>query len=270
MIHALITTIFCCVVWLLNLPSLLCLLPAAFYIGREFAQDIPAETGQHVEFFDCLLEDGGRRFPEVQDGMECLLHDCLIRNWGAPDRFTVRNFGAWAHAGGKIDAVGCVFWQDEFWRPWKQFWADLIDHIGQAWNDEGIRGLLRPTTYLPGVCRGLLATDGVSIGQSGGVLSVLDVPVAGNTTDLASGRGQIGRTAIPVELADLDTLIADGWYAISGETLNLPEGVTEGVCRASSGFTSGTVVQTMFTYDGTPPRLCALYDGCRAELDIVG
>lgn len=113
-------------------------------------------------------------------------------------------------------------------------------------------------------------TDGVSIGQSGGVLSVLDVPVAGNTTDLASGRGQIGRTAIPVELADLDTLIADGWYAISGETLNLPEGVTEGVCRASSGFTSGTVVQTMFTYDGTPPRLCALYDGCRAELDIVG
>lgn len=128
--------------------------------GTGDAQDIPAETGQHVEFFDCILEDGGRRFPEVQDGMRVLLHDCLVRNWGSPDRFTVRNFGAWAHAGGRIDAVGCVFWQDMFWRPWGQFWRDLGNHIGQAWNDEGLRGLLRPSTYLPGVCRGLLATAG--------------------------------------------------------------------------------------------------------------
>ena len=121
---------------------------------------VPIETGKRVSFYDCILEDFGRRGPEVQDGMLVDMHNCLIRNWGDPDRFTTRNFGSWAHSGGRIDAYGCVYWQDTFWRPIGQFWADLIDHIGQAWNDEGIRGLLRLSTYIPGVCKGLLATDG--------------------------------------------------------------------------------------------------------------
>ena len=121
---------------------------------------VPVESGKKVELIDCILEDFGRRGPEVQDGMQVLMHGCLIRNWGKPDRFTVRNFGSWAHRGGRIDAVGCVFWQDSFWRPLKQMIADLCDHIGQAWNDEGIRGLLRLSTWIPGVCKGLLATNG--------------------------------------------------------------------------------------------------------------
>ena len=121
---------------------------------------IPLETGKHVAFYDCILENGGRRFPEVQDGMKVMLHNCLIRNWGAPDRFTVRNFGSWTHSGGRIDAVGCVYWQDTFWRPLGQFLTDLVNHIGQAWNDEGLRGLLRLSTWIPGVCKGLLATAG--------------------------------------------------------------------------------------------------------------
>jgi len=121
---------------------------------------VPVETGKRVSFYDCILEDFGRRGPEVQDGMLVDMHNCLIRNWGDPDRFTTRNFGSWAHRGGRIDAYGCVYWQDSFLRPIGQFWADLIDHIGQAWNDEGVRGLLRLSTYIPGVCKGLLATDG--------------------------------------------------------------------------------------------------------------
>jgi hypothetical protein len=123
-------------------------------------EKVPVETGKKVELYDCILEDFGRRGPEVQDGMQVIMHGCLIRNWGAADRFTVRNFGSWAHKGGRITAVNCVFWQDSFWRPLRQMWQDWTDHIGQAWNDEGWRGLLRPSTYLPGVCRGLFATNG--------------------------------------------------------------------------------------------------------------
>lgn len=37
---------------------------------------------------------------------------------------------------------------------------DWLAHIGQSWNDEGLRGLLRPAAWLPGVCRGLIATAG--------------------------------------------------------------------------------------------------------------
>ena len=62
---------------------------------------------------------------------------------------------AWAHTpGSRIDAVNCVFWQDAFWRPARQMWRDWTRHLGQAWADEGWRGLFRPGAWLPGVCRG--------------------------------------------------------------------------------------------------------------------
>lgn len=135
--------------------------------GSGNEEMIPAETGKKVEFFDCILEHGSRRFPEVHDGMQVVMHGCLIRNWGDPDRFNYnkehpdRNFGAWAHtANSRIDAVGCVFWQDSFWRPLRQMVLDWARQIEQAWNDEGFRGLLRLSTWIPGVCKGLLATDG--------------------------------------------------------------------------------------------------------------
>lgn len=134
--------------------------------GCGDAEHVPEETGKRVECIHCVLEDAGRRLPEVQDGMRVVLHECLVRNWGDPARFNYdpahpdRAFGAWAHAGGKIDAVGCVFWQDRFARPWGQFWRDIAHHVGQAVNDAGLRALLNWRTYLPGVCRGLEATAG--------------------------------------------------------------------------------------------------------------
>ncbi len=125
--------------------------------GSGDKNKVDVETGKRVQFYNCLLEDGGRRFPEVQDGMEVEMEECVIRNWGDPSRFDARNFGAWAHSGGRIYALNCVFWQDSFWRPLGQFVRDIGNHIGQAVNDSGLRALLRPTTYLPGVCRGLMA-----------------------------------------------------------------------------------------------------------------
>ena len=135
--------------------------------GSGNAEKIPVETGKRVKFIDCILENGSRRFPEVHDGMQVLMHGCLVRNWGAADRFNYdrshpdRNFGAWAHTkGSRIDAVGCVFWQDKFWRPIRQMVLDYARQIEQAWNDEKWRGLLRLSTWMPGQCKGLLATAG--------------------------------------------------------------------------------------------------------------
>lgn len=131
-----------------------------FLCGSGDPDKREVEQSRRVKLRDCILEGFGRRGPEVQAGMRVTMEYCLIRNWGEPSRFDVRSFASWAHHGGRIDAIGCVWWQDRFSRPLGQFVRDLAAHIGQAWNDEGWLGLLRPSTYLPGVCRGLLAGPG--------------------------------------------------------------------------------------------------------------
>ncbi len=121
------------------------------------------EEGKTVYFYDCLIEDFGRRGPEVQAGMYVVLQDCVIRNWGDPTRFSDRNFGAWAHHGGSIDAMNCVFWQDKFLRPLKQMIWDFKNHWWQALIDSKGLSIFKPSTYRPGVCRGLTASDGGSV-----------------------------------------------------------------------------------------------------------
>lgn len=120
----------------------------------------PREFGKTVTFNHCILENFGRRGPEVQDGMRVYLVDCLIRNWGDPDRFTVRSFGAWAHGyQSMILANHCVFQQDNGKRG-KHWFKDLIGHIGQAWNDRKLAGLFSKDVWRPGNCRALVASDG--------------------------------------------------------------------------------------------------------------
>lgn len=118
------------------------------------------EHGQIVRFTNCIFENFGRRGPEVQCGMQVYLTDCLIRNWGEPDRFTVRSFGAWAHgAGSFIIADSCIFWQDNG-RFGKHWFKDMVGHIGQAWNDERFLGLFSKDAWRPGNARGLVESDG--------------------------------------------------------------------------------------------------------------
>lgn len=150
---------------------------------------VPLERGRYVTFEHCLLEDFGRRGVECQDGMYVGIRECLIRNWGAEDWFTTRSFASWAHSGGEIQVQDSVFDQPCFWRGLPQMWADFKGHWGQAWNDEGPLGILRPSTYIPGVCRALTATDGGTARARGcRSLKWWIAPLPGNWARMDKGR----------------------------------------------------------------------------------
>ena len=116
------------------------------------------EEKKEVTLEYCLLEQFGRRGPEVQCGMICNLKNCIIRNWGWSDQFTVRSFGAWAHDGGIINATNCVF-VNENTLHLRQRIQDRIYHISQAVQDNGIKALFKKLTYTAGWKRGLTASD---------------------------------------------------------------------------------------------------------------
>lgn len=114
----------------------------------------------HWEIDDCVIVGAGRRCPEVQDCVDLTLRRCWIHNWGRS--FDVRSFGGWAHRGGRLVAEECLFTQSGgiLSLGLRTTLADIFSHIGQAWNDDGVYGLLRWQNYLPGVCRGLTASTG--------------------------------------------------------------------------------------------------------------
>ena len=85
------------------------------------------------------------------------------------------------------------------------------------------------------------------------VLSVRNVAIGGSTADLASDRGQLGRTAV-LAITSMDAFTSDGWYAVSPSCGDTPESGMEGIVRVSSGYASGSIVQEFFSY-GTRPRL---------------
>lgn len=119
-------------------------------------EKVPVETGKGVTFKHCLFENFSRRGPEVQNGMVAVLSHCVVRNWGEPERFTQRAFGAWAHKGGRIIAQHSVFINDV--RPGFRYWfADHIGHLGQAINERGWKGLFTRDAWLSGYKRALTA-----------------------------------------------------------------------------------------------------------------
>jgi len=94
---------------------------------------------------------------------------------------------------------------------------------------------------------GVALVDGTTIEYQNGDMTAVDIAVDGDLEDLATARGQIGRSGIASD-ADLNTLTADGWYAVGGEKAGgLPEGVVAGVCRVSSGYAESSHVQCLFT-----------------------
>lgn len=99
---------------------------------------------------------------------------------------------------------------------------------------------------------GTSLVDDTTIRYQDGDLTAKDVAVDGDLTDLASSRGQIGRTGIKTSTQenpiDLNDLVLDGWYAVGGTgTMGLPTGVTSGVLRVSSAYAEGSLVQCLWT-----------------------
>ena len=129
-----------------------------FLVGSGDEDKVEIESYKVVNINDCILEDFSRRGPEVQDYMIVNMNRCLIRNWGEESRFSVRSFASWSHNGGRIIASDCVYFQPYFWRGLKQMFLDFIGHFGQAFNDDGLSGILDFRTYIPGVCRALIST----------------------------------------------------------------------------------------------------------------
>lgn len=114
----------------------------------------------HWHLQNCFIMEAGRRCPEAQDGTTVTMRNCWVHNWGAA--FDVRAFGAWAHRGSRIIAEDCLFTQSGglFSLGVLNTLRDVGNHIGQAVNDSGLSALLKPRTYMPGVCRGLTADTG--------------------------------------------------------------------------------------------------------------
>lgn len=119
-------------------------------------------------------------------------------------------------------------------------------------NQDGITALQARVADLErsGVAAGYVQVD-ETMSNSGTVLSVRNVAIGGSLEDLATGRGQLGRTAA-ASVNSLDALVDDGWYAVGSSCSETPETAMEGVCRVSSGYTAGTVVQEFFSSGGSP------------------
>ena len=107
---------------------------------------------------------------------------------------------------------------------------------------------------------GVSLVDDTTIEYLEGDLTAVDIAINEDKTDLASGRGQIGRTAVKTstqeEPIDLGDIVLDGWYAIGGVgATGLPTGVTSGILRVSSAYAEGSIVQCLWTGSS---------DACRA------
>ncbi len=99
---------------------------------------------------------------------------------------------------------------------------------------------------------GVSLVDDTTIEYLEGDLTAVDIAINEDKTDLASGRGQIGRTAIKTSTQeahiDLGDIVLDGWYAVGGvEATGLPTGVTSGILRVSSAYAEGSLVQCLWT-----------------------
>lgn len=106
---------------------------------------------------NCVILNAGRRCPEVKDGATLYMTHCWIHNWGRT--FDTRAFGAWANRGGKIIAENCIFTQSggRLSLGIKNTIKDIANHVGEAYNTQGIKALFKPSSYRQGITRGLTA-----------------------------------------------------------------------------------------------------------------
>ena len=119
-------------------------------------------AGGRVSLSQCVFIGCGRRCPEVQDGVLADMGHCWVHDWGVGS-FDVRTFGAWAHHRACLTATNCVFSRSHGLSR-KDWIVDHLNHLGEAYNDGGIRDIFSPSSWVSGQERGLDYTGG---GQGG-------------------------------------------------------------------------------------------------------
>lgn len=128
----------------------------ACLLGCGDSYKLPEEYGKTVTFKSCVFENFGRRGIEVQNGMVAHLENCLIRNWGHPDFFDVRNFATWAHKDGRVHFNNVVFYREDMRVPLWQRAADHWNHFWQAVKDGTV---FSQPTFQPGVRWGAIGEN---------------------------------------------------------------------------------------------------------------
>ena len=121
-------------------------------IGSGDADHADEENGKNVIFRNCWFDNFGRRGPEVQSGMICVMDGCVVTDWGREEKYSDRTFGAWCHDGAVLIVKNSVFLQNV--KPSLRLWLkDHAYHISQAWKDHGPLALFKRRTYVSGYKR---------------------------------------------------------------------------------------------------------------------
>nr|DAV99881.1 MAG TPA: Pectate lyase [Caudoviricetes sp.] len=128
--------------------------------------DYPAEDKSGLLFLkNCAFIRCGRRCPEVQDGVIADMSQCWVHDWGV-GCFDVRTFGAWAHHSACLTATNCVFSRSHSLSR-KDWIVDHLNHLGEAYNDGGIRDIFSRPSWVSGQRRGIDFTGYGAGGSSG-------------------------------------------------------------------------------------------------------
>lgn len=120
--------------------------------------DHPVNDMKHgrLTMENCFIGWSGRRCPEVKHGVQAIMRNCWIHDWGTC--FDTRAFGAWACDGGIIVAENCLFTRSEFNNlSILDSLKDRLNHVGFAVNRNGIGEIFKLRNYRSGLYRGLTA-----------------------------------------------------------------------------------------------------------------
>lgn len=98
-------------------------------------------TGQRSLFYECVFEGNSRRNPFVQIGQGYMIN-CLVRNWGRPNTFHEKSFGARAGSKAQLIISNTVFIQDDLTTCLTRgnFFSDIFNqYFWPFWYGPGFR-----------------------------------------------------------------------------------------------------------------------------------
>lgn len=102
---------------------------------------------------NCIFINCGRRMPEAQDGTKVYMYNNWIHNWGV-NSFDVRTFATWAHHGASMQIDKSVYTRTKGLGI-KNYLVDKANHLGEAYNYQGIKGIFSKESWISGKYRAI-------------------------------------------------------------------------------------------------------------------